>query len=320
MILAISTLNNNITASAVNSTSDLYDLKYNLLTNAEVNIAYTIDLPQTENDSGGSYFQMATFQTSTTTIRDYGGMYDRVDYNPIMYYNGLFTTDFGNQVTPIMLMESLLNPTIGYNGFRYENTFKNTDYNLLIDTIEFRFYNVLIGSQQDLFQLLQFRYDGNETPTIAVEIPSYSLFGGETIPLFETSFNVTSNTYKPFTDYVGSYSNGIVDPSKPSYKLIPQVNITFMNVNAYHLRFDTYSRFLLPITEYNNLIRKLNFWDGYYEGITSFEDLKPWDLITEGVSTFLNFEIFPDFYIWYFFLIGIGIALFGLGVKAFMGG
>jgi hypothetical protein len=44
------------------------------------------------------------------------------------------------------------------------------------------------------------------------------------------------------------------------------------------------------------------------------------DVLLSGVDGFLNIELFPGFRLWYFFLISVGLLIFGLGLKFFFGG
>lgn len=58
---------------------------------------------------------------------------------------------------------------------------------------------------------------------------------------------------------------------------------------------------------------------GWHEG-TNLEVTTPLDLIWRSVESFLNFEIFPDFKIYYFFLMALGITVFSLVIKYAFGG
>lgn len=58
---------------------------------------------------------------------------------------------------------------------------------------------------------------------------------------------------------------------------------------------------------------------GWHEG-ANLEVTTPLDLIWRSVESFLNFEIFPNFKIYYFFLMALGITVFSLVIKYAFGG
>lgn len=82
-----------------------------------------------------------------------------------------------------------------------------------------------------------------------------------------------------------------------------------MNILSYHGFNDYYSGY--------DIGYDYGYNKGYNDGAG---DLTPFDAILDTIESFLNFKVFPNFPIYYFFLIAFGFALFGLLVKYALGG
>ena len=165
------------------------------------------------------------------------------------------------------------------------------------------------------------------------------LFDGETGTDPNYSFGLLNGG---FVDFVTSDTN-VLDYYN-GYFIIPKLVFTFEFSNdvIFYIRsrlaninmsakdkyfYSLYQRELLTnILAYNGFGY---FSDGYYVGFDKgydkgyndgAGDLTPFDAILNTVESFLNFKIFPNFPVYYFFLIAFGFALFGLIIKYAKGG
>lgn len=291
---------------------------------------------------GNSFYYDYTLDSTTIykiTLSQY------VDYM-VMYSDSttnLFTIEFDNLVL--------------FTETAYGDTFNKTQFYNSIDEYFSYFVKPVFGGDTDISfrmdanfatdtsNIFEYYYYTNtiETNTHDFWQNYTSVFNGlfdvegELKPLYSNAlFRGDFMNFVMPDNVVLDYFNG--------YFIIPKLVFTFdfsNDINFYirsrlasatdliktKIHYSMYQHdFLMNILSYNGFSDYYNgFGLGYNEGYNKgysdgAGDLTPFDFILHTVESFLNFKIFPQFPVYYFFLIAFGFALFGVLVKYALGG
>lgn len=119
--------------------------------------------------------------------------------------------------------------------------------------------------------------------------------------------------YSPFCN------NGRVLYNSDVYLFIPSLEIY---LTAWNVQFDT-SYVIRCATETINTFKGSASYE-LTRDIMSYgstvSELSPMEIVTDSFSSILNFELFPGFHLYYLFLIAVGVSIFSLALKLFLGG
>lgn len=165
--------------------------------------------------------------------------------------------------------------------------------------------DVTIVSTSSAFTSLSLSWLYSSWETVSVDLTQYTWTALSSPMSSYKSINVTFTL--PAERVTGS-----VDTALPYITIsYPSATSTLMGYLIINLRdtADTYN------TGYN-----AGYDFGYSVGLSATQDVGAKLMMVDSLNAFLNLEIFPSFHVYTLLILALGLALFGLFLKTFLGG